>query len=128
MLESKPNPTRCQAYIHNGGRSVSFHQCLQKPKVKRGGKLYCGIHDPVEVEKRRVARELKWKQEWAVKEQGWKRKEDRNKLYDRMVRHLKEFTANPEWLEATERILREADRLELPGNGLGRDKGKGGLK
>ena len=61
---------RCCAAVHNGGRSVSFHQCRKPIKVWRDVQLnkgeiknlgYCGIHDPVKVAERRKKRSDEYK-------------------------------------------------------------------
>lgn len=55
--KSTPQATCCAAIL---GASGWRHQCNKKAKVQRDSGSYCGIHDPVEVEKKRKARDEAW--------------------------------------------------------------------
>lgn len=58
----------CNTAVHDAGRSVGFHRCGNKIKVRRlvvhrGETLelgYCGLHDPLKIAERRAKREAEW--------------------------------------------------------------------
>lgn len=67
-----PEPGRCRAAVHEGGRSVGFYQCTRKSKVTRtvltrNGQTaeveYCRTHDPVAVK----AKAEKWRADFDAK-------------------------------------------------------------
>src|SRR5690348_5347538 len=53
-----PAPGYCVAHVHND-YGVGFHNCLNKGRWVRGGKLYCGVHDPEAVRAREEKKVLK---------------------------------------------------------------------
>lgn len=57
---------RCATRVYAG--SFSGHPCSKPGKVERGGKWYCGTHDPVRLHEKRAARAAKWDAEWAAKD------------------------------------------------------------
>lgn len=44
--KQRHSPEYCCAAVHDGGRSVGFHQCSFKPKHWYGSLGYCTKHDP----------------------------------------------------------------------------------
>lgn len=81
--DHEPSPKYCAAAVPDGGRSVSFHQCGHKPKVKRTvkGKEYgfCAIHDPVVVDRRRKERHVKYDAASAARTAAWARADQLDK-------------------------------------------------
>lgn len=51
---------RCSEQVWRG--SAFFTGCERRATVKRGGKAFCGTHDPEAVKKRDDARREKWQQ------------------------------------------------------------------
>lgn len=66
----KKDEPRCCAEIQSDYR---FYQCGHKGKVQRGGKWYCGRHDPEKVALRKKKREEKWQAESKVNKEKWAR-------------------------------------------------------
>lgn len=54
-------PKYCCAAVHDGGRSVGFHQCGRKPKHWYGSLGYCNQHDPNAVLERREKNEAEYR-------------------------------------------------------------------
>ena len=81
---------RCVKQVHNDGRSVLFHRCLRKGKVRRNGELYCTQHDPVEVAKRDKARSEQFDRDWEQKQAQWKKIDERRSAYSAMVKVLRD--------------------------------------
>lgn len=82
--QGEPSSKYCAASVPDGGRSVSFHQCGHKPKIKRLVKVgdrapkvygFCSLHDPVVVEEKRKEKSVKFEREWAAKTASWERQE-----------------------------------------------------
>jgi len=71
-MRKELNPEGCQTYVSTG-RGWYSHQCLNKPKVEREGKLYCGVHDPVRLKKLYDEKHKEWEKEWAETEAKRKR-------------------------------------------------------
>ena len=71
------DPTGCQETIY--GERGFFHQCQNKPKVTRDGKLYCRIHDPEYITEKRQKDQAKWDKEWAEKRQRWALEDERER-------------------------------------------------
>lgn len=64
MKDSKQTE-KCSATVHSGGWGMNSYRCSKNWKVRRDGKRYCTIHDPVRVEERRRTREAKWRKEFS---------------------------------------------------------------
>ena len=77
---SPPTDKRCSAQVHDGGRSVGFHQCHSKGKLLHKGEPYCATHYPPNVAARQAAREAEWDREWAEKEARWSEEEKQEVL------------------------------------------------
>jgi len=103
-FSSKRNydPAQCVESVHDGGRSFGFHQCFNKPGFGPHG-LYCKIHDPAAVERRRQAFIEKWNQ---------KLKAERPKWYvSEMLELLRESVAGIDggWQERRDKLLKRID-------------------
>ena len=71
MREGVENPEGCCEIVTEGGtRGFYSHQCTKKPKVERGGKKYCTIHDP-EYIKTKNEKDRKMREATYCKECEW---------------------------------------------------------
>jgi hypothetical protein len=61
---------RCSADVHNGGQSVSFHQCLSKGILSYDGERYCKRHYPPTVAAKSEERNQKYEAERAAEEKA----------------------------------------------------------
>lgn len=96
-MKAIPAKALCSASVHDGGRSVSFHQCVFKGVLNYMGKLYCRKHYPPNVETKDKARKSKWQAEWDRPATIYKaeRKEQNTlqrkaRAYDRLLTYLKQ--------------------------------------
>jgi len=58
----REDKTCCIVSVHEPGRGIIIHQCSKKRGHGPNG-LYCSIHDPAAVEKRRLASEERYRKE-----------------------------------------------------------------
>jgi hypothetical protein len=73
---------QCTASVHDGGRSVSFHQCTRAGVLLEGGKHYCKTHAPSLVARKRAIQSAKWDREYALKNLGWDIKQAGNDVIE----------------------------------------------
>lgn len=119
-MTEKLDPERCSASVPFGGRAVSFYQCSRKPKVWRGGKGYCGTHDPVAVAAKRQAANDARKAEERREEDALKAAERRCKALGHGEPHWHHSFRGPStWSGGVVLTPEEADAL------IARLKGKG---
>lgn len=53
---------QCSEWVFSGARlDVRGHQCVKPFAVERDGKLYCKIHDPEYVARKRAEQDARWK-------------------------------------------------------------------
>lgn len=64
----------CESVYSGDGIGSHSHQCTFKAKVKRDGKLYCNIHDPVKVEEKRDKCNKKVDERYKKIKEAWRRK------------------------------------------------------
>jgi len=81
MLEKEFDSKKCQGRVLGSGGWHSY-QCGNKPKVERDGKLYCGVHDPIRLQKKREEKQKEWKEEYRKKEAIWDRRRIMEKYFE----------------------------------------------
>jgi len=89
--------TYCCGHVRNG---YGFSGCLNKAKVEREGKPYCGTHDPVKVKERREKINKKWEDIYATENKIRKYKDDMEKFRDecvKVVRGIAKSDATPKY-------------------------------
>lgn len=59
-----PPAVRCSYQVRTDGMGFHWHQCFSAGKVMRGGKMFCGTHDPVRRKEKEAARSAKWNEDW----------------------------------------------------------------
>lgn|GEM_PF-3346037 len=66
---------RCSESVSGEGQWGSFHphQCNNKGKVVREGKVYCTIHDPVRIELKAQQASEKWNREMTIRQEKFDR-------------------------------------------------------
>lgn len=97
----EPRPGTCRASVHDGGRSVGFHQCSRKVTVEREVSLkgkavtigYCRQHDPVEVARRTRERDAKWRAEWDERDRKHKEHQRQRELEAAALTAIREIAA-----------------------------------
>lgn len=57
---------QCEKNVSHQGE-WGLYQCSKNATVKRNGKYYCTIHDPIKIEERQKAEKTKWDKEWKDK-------------------------------------------------------------
>src|SRR5690606_6555200 len=58
----------CVKQNHGG---AGWYPCGNRAKVERGGKWYCGVHDPVRLAKKMQERDAKWRREADERDTRW---------------------------------------------------------
>ena len=59
---------KCSKQVFDGWR---FHPCHNNAKIKREGKWYCNMHDPVMIKKRRDKQDAKYHKEAIDRQVNW---------------------------------------------------------
>lgn len=113
---------RCSKEVRSDGMGFHFHQCFSKAVVVRDGKPFCKLHDPLEVEKKTLARQAKYDAEWKHREytHDLQAEEDRLKLLIvKCVRSAPQLECRPttafgrqyvEWHRKVERLLARLEK------------------
>jgi hypothetical protein len=93
FFKESHNPKYCCASVHDGDRSVGFHQCSRKPKVHYGALGYCRQHDPVAVQAKRDESARKWRAEWDAKKASYARAEAEKRLREDALSAIRQIAA-----------------------------------
>ena len=80
--------TRCSESVATSGLRMHYHRCLFKGTVKRNGKWYCKKHDPVEIAKKREAKNRQWDRERAISNAVRKCRESKLKIADAAIEYI----------------------------------------
>lgn len=88
-----PSPEFCCASVHNGGRSVSFHQCTRKPKNWYGTLGYCDTHDPNKFRERRDKKQAEWQAKWNYSNRLHEFESRQRKFKDACVQAVRQIAA-----------------------------------
>lgn len=56
--------TKCSGMVSNGWHS---YQCSKSGKLEHEGKLFCGLHHPPTIWKKRAEKERQWNEEYEIK-------------------------------------------------------------
>ena len=81
------------------------HPCPNAGKVQRGGKWYCGVHDPEAVRARREEADREWQSKFESQLAAEKRRAERERLAD----------AAPGLLAASKAVTQELRRMHGEG-------------
>jgi hypothetical protein len=105
----------CSESVHDT-YGVGFHQCSYSGLYLVDGKWYCTIHNPAYVKKRREKQEQKWKAEWSNKQAKWDRAAKRDKLFDKMLKTIRDLHSEchclgPIRYKSLSKLISEAEKV-----------------
>lgn len=93
-----------------------FRTCGAAAKTERDGKFYCKRHDPVAVQAKREARDIKWRNEYAAKMSKWDHEKRLTAAKDMVIESVRAATEQRgSWdavSEAMDVLRREENRKE----------------
>jgi len=102
---SDSDDKECVKLVLNGYRQ---HPCGKRGKVERGGKWYCGTHDPVRRAEKQKARDAEWQRQNEEREAQWAKEEANAAAHAADAARFRWLVDGPEDIEAmARRVLQD---------------------
>lgn len=71
VAREQTGKVKCCEEVREPGTWPRYHQCSKTATVKRGGKHYCGIHDPEKIKERRKKQDEEYNRKMRAERPKW---------------------------------------------------------
>ena len=91
---------KCSQHVFSGERGdIGGHPCPISATIERDGKMWCHVHDPVAVQKRRKRQEEGWREEREAQARKYRREEAAYESLSILREIIISLPARRDWLD-----------------------------